>query len=83
MISDFPNNSFETCEFWCIVGLTAILCLLQRKNLTLLESVVFIVLLRERGLGPESCLSICQPGGSCLQIECLLKTTSENISYQK
>ena len=66
MISDFQNNSFETCEFWCIVGLTAILRLLQRKNLTLLESAVFIVLLRERGLSPESCLSICDAGCSCL-----------------
>ena len=25
----FPNNAFETAEFWCIVGLTAILHLLQ------------------------------------------------------
>ena len=28
-------NTFETAEFWCIVGLTAILCLLQMKNFTL------------------------------------------------
>ena len=34
MISDFkfPNNAFETGEFWCIVGLTAILRLLQGKT---------------------------------------------------
>ena len=25
-------QGFETAEFWCIVGLTAILRLLQRKN---------------------------------------------------
>ena len=35
--SNFPNNAFETTEFWCIVGLTAILC---EK---LLQSVVFVV----------------------------------------
>ena len=34
--SNFPNNAFETTEFWCIVGLTAILRLLQRKNSTFL-----------------------------------------------
>ena len=37
MISDFkvsPKNSFETAEFWCIVNLRTILCLLQRKNST-------------------------------------------------
>ena len=30
----FPKNSFETAEFWCIVNLRTILCLLQRKNST-------------------------------------------------
>ena len=29
-----PNKAFETAEFWCIVGLTAILRLLERKNST-------------------------------------------------
>ena len=24
----FPTNAFEAAEFWCIVGLTAVLCLL-------------------------------------------------------
>ena len=25
---NFPTNAFETAEFWCIVGLTTVLCLL-------------------------------------------------------
>ena len=29
-------------EYWCILGLTAILRLLQRKNFTFTEPVVFI-----------------------------------------
>ena len=29
---NFPNNAIEAAEFWWIVGLRAILCLLQRKN---------------------------------------------------
>ena len=33
---NFPNNAFDTAEFWCIVSLTAILHLLQRKNSTFL-----------------------------------------------
>ena len=33
---NFPTNAFETAEFWCIVDLTAILRLLQRKNSTFL-----------------------------------------------
>ena len=43
MIFDFEifpiqlmNNALETAESWCIVGLTAILCLLKRKNSTFL-----------------------------------------------
>ena len=32
----FPYNVFETPEFLCFVGLTAILRLLQRKNFTFL-----------------------------------------------
>ena len=37
MVSDltmvnFPNNVLETAGFWCIIRLTAILRLLQRKN---------------------------------------------------
>ena len=28
--------AFKAIEFWCIVGLTAVLCLLQRKNSTFL-----------------------------------------------
>ena len=39
MISDlkiFPINAFETEDFWCIVGPTAILRLLQMKNSTFL-----------------------------------------------
>ena len=35
---NFPNDAFDTAEFGCIVSLTAILHLLQRK-----ESVVLIV----------------------------------------
>ena len=36
MISDFKifrKNASETTEFWCIVGLTAIIRLLQRKKI--------------------------------------------------
>ena len=29
---NFPHNTFETTEFWCIVGLRAILRLFQMKN---------------------------------------------------
>ena len=38
MIQDqkFPNNVFETPEFLCFVGLTAILRLLKRKNFAFL-----------------------------------------------
>ena len=38
MIQDqkFPNNVFETPEFLCFVGLTAILRLLKKKNFTFL-----------------------------------------------
>ena len=32
VILKFSNNAFETAEFWLVVGLTAILRLLQRKN---------------------------------------------------
>ena len=45
------DNAFETAKFWFTVGLTAILCLLQRKNPTF-----------KKGLSPESCLSICHRG---------------------
>ena len=40
---NFPNNTFETAEFWCIVSLTVFLLLLQRKKSSSLLSVVFIV----------------------------------------
>ena len=40
---NFPCNSCEAPELGCIVGLTAILRLLERKNSTFLESVIFIV----------------------------------------
>ena len=40
---NFRNNAFKTAILWFIVGLTAILRLLQRKNSTFLQSVVFIV----------------------------------------
>ena len=46
MISDFkifPKNALETAEFWCFVGLTAILRLLQRKNSTQLFLLLLIV----------------------------------------
>ena len=37
MISDLVIlNAFEAAELWCIVGLTAVLRLLQRKNSILL-----------------------------------------------
>ena len=49
---NFPINAFEhgdispcfeTAEFWCIVGVTTILRLLQRKNSPFLYFIVFIV----------------------------------------
>ena len=33
---NFPNNAFKGAEFVCIVGLTAVLCLLQRADSTFL-----------------------------------------------
>ena len=39
----FLGNAFEAAEIWCIVDLTAILRLLQKKNPTFLSSVFFIV----------------------------------------
>ena len=33
---NFPNNTFKAAEFWRIVALTAVLCLLQRKDSTFL-----------------------------------------------
>ena len=33
---NFPNDVFMAAEFWCIVGLTAVLFLLQRKDSTFL-----------------------------------------------
>ena len=38
-----PNDAFETAELWCIVHLTTILRLLQRKNSFFPQSVFFIV----------------------------------------
>ena len=35
----FSKNAFETAEFWCIAGLTAILGLLSRKNSIFSKSV--------------------------------------------
>ena len=46
MISDFqhfPNNAFETAEFWCIVGLTAILRFFIKEKLLFLQPEIFIV----------------------------------------
>ena len=40
---NFPCNPCEAPELGCIVGLTAILRFLERKNSTFLESVIFIV----------------------------------------
>ena len=33
---NLPKNAFEAAEFWCIVGLTATLRLLQMINFTFL-----------------------------------------------
>ena len=30
----FPNDAFKSAEFWCTVGLAAVLYLLQRKDST-------------------------------------------------
>ena len=65
MILKFPDNALETAVYWCIVGLTAILRSLQRKNYTFLY-LQFLLLLGEKGLSPESCLAICHPRASCL-----------------
>ena len=65
MISDlkiFPILLFETADLWCIVGLIAILRLLQRKNFDLL----FLLLLSERRLSPKKCLATCHPRASRL-----------------
>ena len=40
MINIFSYIAFKTAEFWCIVGLTAILRLLQRKNSTFPEVLI-------------------------------------------
>ena len=55
MISDFknfPKNAFETAEFRGIVSLTT--------NFTP------IILLKERGLSPESYFAFCYPRAGCL-----------------
>ena len=66
--SNFPNKTFETAELWCIVGLTAILCLFQRENSKLQLSLIcsLYCCLVEEGFSPESCLAICHPRASCL-----------------
>ena len=33
LILNFSSNTFETAEFWRIVGLTAVLRLLQKENI--------------------------------------------------
>ena len=65
MISDskiFPIMLLR--QLICIVGLTPILHLSERKNSSLISS--FLLLLSERGLSPESCLAICHARASCL-----------------
>ena len=59
------GDLFETAEFWCIVGLTAILRLLQRK-ITFFLIYRLLVLSSEKRLSPESWLAICRPMVSCL-----------------
>ena len=56
-------------EFWCIVGLTTSL---RWKDSTFLD-LLFLLLLSERGLSPESCLAICYPSASCLKTGCWYK----------
>ena len=68
IISDFKNfskNVFETAEFWCIIGLVVILRLLQRKT-PFFFKMLFLLLVSERGLSPDSCLTICHARASCL-----------------
>ena len=36
VILQFSHNAFEAAELWCIVGLTAVLRLLQSQNSTFL-----------------------------------------------
>ena len=46
MIRDFiyfPNNAFEAADLWCIIRLTVILRLLQRKNSPFFQPLVFVV----------------------------------------
>ena len=47
MILNFPNKSFETAESWCIVGLTDILCLLQRQTSTFQACSFYCCLVKE------------------------------------
>ena len=68
MISDlkiFPKMPLRQLNFWCIVGLTAILHLLERKT-PLFFIAYFILLLSERGMDLQNSLAICHPKTSCI-----------------
>ena len=62
----FCNNAFEAAEFWCIVDLTAVLCLLHKGKTLLFFNLELLLLLSERDLSPESCLASCVLRASCL-----------------
>ena len=59
LILKFSYNALKAAEFWFIVGLTAVLHLLQKKApLLKLFNQQFLLLLSERGLSPESSSAI-------------------------
>ena len=74
MISNFkfPNNAFVTATVWCIVSLTTILRLLQRKNSLLHFSLIcsfYCCLMKEcRAL---KVAAICHRMASWLSTGCL------------
>ena len=65
MMLKFSQQFFKAALNWCIVGLTAVLRLLQRKT-PLFFNLQFLLLLSETGISPESCLAICHSKAICL-----------------
>ena len=61
---NFVNNAFETTKFWFTIDLTAILRLL--KTPLVLDCSLIVLLLREKGLSPESCFESAHPRADCL-----------------
>ena len=63
MISDFLNNAFEAAEF--LVYCWPNSCFMFVTKEKLFFNLWFLLLLTERMLSPESCLSICHSRASC------------------